>query len=89
MLIFNNALLYTLKIPANEKGLRRFCLWALGMAVLTLEKIRQKPDFTTGQQVKISRRSVKATIFFTSLFVGNNWALNYPVSIQWTPFAYG
>ncbi len=72
----HNALLYTLKIPANEKGLRRFCLWALGMAVLTLEKIRQKPNFTTGQEVKISRRSVKATIFFTSLFVGNDWALN-------------
>jgi farnesyl-diphosphate farnesyltransferase len=73
----NNALRYTLKIPASEKGLRRFCLWALGMAVLTLDKIRQKPDFTTGQQVKISRRSVKTTIFFTSLFVRNNLILNY------------
>ncbi len=73
----NNALRYTLKIPAHEKGLRRFCLWALGMAVLTLEKIRQKPDFTDGQQVKISRRSVKTTIFFTSLFVGNDRMLNY------------
>ena len=72
----NNALRYTLIIPAREKGLRRFCLWALGMAVLTLDKIRQYPDFTTGQQVKISRRSVKVTIFFTSLFVGNNRILN-------------
>ena len=70
-----NALFYTLKIPAKEKGLRRFCLWALGMAVLTLEKIRQKPDFTTGKEVKISRRSVKTTIFFTSLFVGNDRVL--------------
>lgn len=71
-----NALVYTLKIPAKEKGLRRFCLWALGMAVLTLEKIRQNPNFTNGQEVKISRRSVKVTIFLTSLFVGNDWALN-------------
>ena len=70
-----NALIYTQKIPAKEKGLRRFCLWALGMAVLTLEKIRQKPNFTTGQEVKISRFNVKSTIFFTNLFVGNNWAL--------------
>lgn len=72
-----NALRYTLIIPAKEKGLRRFCLWALGMAVLTLEKIRQTPDFTEGQQVKISRRSVKVTIFLTSLFVSNDNILNY------------
>ena len=72
-----NALRYTLIIPAKEKGLRRFCLWALGMAVLTLEKIRQSPDFTEGHQVKISRRSVKVTIFLTSLFVGNDAILNY------------
>ena len=64
-----NALRYTLLIPHNEKGLRRFCLWALGMAVLTLDKIRQNPGYTNGQQVKISRRSVKTTIFLTSLFV--------------------
>ncbi len=72
-----NALRYTLLIPAKEKGLRRFCLWALGMSVLTLEKIRQKPEFTQGQQVKISRRSVKLTIFLTSLFVGQNRILGY------------
>jgi len=73
----DNALRYTLIIPTSEKGLRRFCLWALGMAVLTLEKIRQNPEFTKGQQVKISRRSVKTTIFLTSMFVGNDRILNY------------
>ena len=72
-----NALRYTLIIPEKEKGLRRFCLWALGMAVLTLEKIRQNPEFTQGHQVKISRRSVKATLFLTSLFVGQDRILNY------------
>ena len=72
-----NALRYTLIIPASEKGLRRFCLWALGMAVLTLEKIRQNPDFTQGKQVKISRRSVKATVILTSLFVGWDKILGY------------
>ncbi len=64
-----NALQYTLNIPASEPGLRRFCLWALCMAVLTLDKIRQRPDFTDGTQVKISRRSVKVTVFLTSLLV--------------------
>jgi 4,4'-diapophytoene synthase len=73
----NNALRYTLMIPAKEKGLRLFCLWALGMAVLTLDKIRQYPEFTEGQQVKITRRSVKLTIFLTRLFVGQNRILEY------------
>lgn len=72
-----NALRYTLMIPEKEKGLRKFCLWALGMAVLNLEKIRQTPDFTLGQQVKISRNSVKAIIFLTSLFVGQDRILTY------------
>jgi 4,4'-diapophytoene synthase len=70
-----NALRYTLMIPAKEKGLRKFCLWALGMAVLTLDKIRQHPDFIDGKEVKITRRSVKVTIFLTSLFVRQNWIL--------------
>jgi farnesyl-diphosphate farnesyltransferase len=70
-----NALRYTLMIPAKEKGLRKFCLWALGMAVLTLEKIRQHPDFTDGKEVKITRRSVKITILLTSIFVKQNWIL--------------
>lgn len=61
-----NALDYTLMLPARETGIRKFCLWALGMAVLTLRKIHENPLFTSGQQVKISRRSVKATIILTS-----------------------
>jgi farnesyl-diphosphate farnesyltransferase len=62
-----NALRYTLLIPAHEEGIRRFCLWALGMAVLTLRKINNNPDFIAGNQVKISRRTVKACIFFTNV----------------------
>lgn len=61
-----NALEYTLHIPARESGMRKFCLWALGMAVLTLRKLDQHPDFVDGQQVKISRRAVKATVLATS-----------------------
>lgn len=65
----HNALTYTLFFPRSEKGIRRFCLWAVGMAVLTLRKIHNHLDFTTGQQVKISRRAVKGTVFVTSLTV--------------------
>lgn len=70
-----NALTYTCMIPSHEKGIRRFCLWALGMAVLTLNKINRHRDFNDSSQVKITRRTVKATILTTSLFVSNNWML--------------
>jgi farnesyl-diphosphate farnesyltransferase len=71
-----DALTYTCMIPAHETGIRRFCLWAVGMAVLTLNKLNKHRDFTEGTQVKISRRSVKATIFATNLLAGNNRGLN-------------
>lgn len=64
-----DALSYTLLIPSREVGIRRFCLWALGMAVLTLNKLNKYKDFSDGAQVKISRSSVRATVVLTSLFV--------------------
>jgi farnesyl-diphosphate farnesyltransferase len=72
-----NALAYTLMLPASETGLRRFCLWALGMAVLTLKKLNRHPEFRSGQEVKISRRSVKATVALTSLFAGSDRTLRW------------
>ncbi|UOA07209.1 phytoene/squalene synthase family protein [Methylobacter sp. S3L5C] len=71
----NNALLYTLKIPTHETGIRNFCLWALGMAVLTLKKIKQNLDFNHSDQVKITRKSVKATILATKLMGRSNFLL--------------
>jgi len=67
-----NALEYTMLIPASEKGIRRFCFWALGMAILTLRKINKHKNFRSGQEVKISRRSVKATVAATELVLGSN-----------------
>ncbi len=64
-----NALEYTLLIPRNEIGIRRFCLWAIGMAVLTLRKLSNNKDFSDSSQVKISRNSVKATILISNTFV--------------------
>ena len=72
----HNALLYTQKIPAHETGIRNFCLWALGMAVLTLRKIKKNLDFINANQVKITRNSVKATILTTRLIGGNNLLLS-------------
>ena len=61
-----NALEYTLMIPSKEIGIRRFCLWAIGLAVLTLRKIERNPRFTAGAQVKITRRAVAMTRLLTN-----------------------
>lgn len=67
-----NAQRYTLLIPAKEHGLRTFCLWAIGMGLLTLRKLNRRRDFSAGRQVKISRRSVLAVIAATRLARGGN-----------------
>lgn len=64
-----NALRYTLIIPGHEKGIREFCLWALGMAMLTLRKINKNLGYTNSDQVKISRNSVKATVMVVTMSV--------------------
>jgi farnesyl-diphosphate farnesyltransferase len=70
-----NALEYTLLIPGRETGIRRFCLWAVGLAVLTLRKIHKNPGFTAGFQVKISRSAVTMTRILTDLSIRNDWML--------------
>lgn len=67
-----NALTYTLIIPAHETGIREFCLWALGMALLTLQKIHAHLDFIESSQVKITRRAVKSTIVTSRLARGHD-----------------
>lgn len=67
-----NALNYTLLIPSHETGIREFCLWALGMAVLTLRKIHSNLYFSDSGQVKITRRAVKATVLTSRLTRGND-----------------
>jgi len=70
-----NALTFTLLIPPNEIGIRRFCLWAIGLAVLTLRKINANPGFVSGAQVKVKRSTVTVTRILTSVAIGNNWML--------------
>ncbi len=72
----HNALKYTQLIPAHETGIRNFCLWALGMSVLTLKKIKQNPGFSHSDQVKITRNSVKSTILATRLTGRSNSLLS-------------
>jgi farnesyl-diphosphate farnesyltransferase len=70
-----NALEYTCMVPKREVGIRRFCLWAIGLAVLTLRKLHRHPAFRSAAEVKVSRRTVKATVFATNLTLMSNRAL--------------
>ena len=70
-----DALRFVLMLPPRETGIRRFCLWPLGMAVLTLRRIHATPAFRSGHEVKISRRSVRAVIAVTSALVRSNVGL--------------
>jgi farnesyl-diphosphate farnesyltransferase len=92
-----NALTYTLLIPRQEVGIRNFCLWAIGFALLTLRKINKNLDYTDGSQVKISRLSVKGTVLMSRLAVQNDGLLRLlfylaafrlpltPTSTRWSP----
>jgi len=60
-----NALEYTLLIPANESGIRRFCLWSLVLAVHTLQGVHANPGFRDSAQIKVSRRTVRRTVRIT------------------------
>lgn len=70
-----NALSFTLLIPGKEAGIRRFCLWALGLAILTLRKISATPGFTSGRQVKVPRSAVALTRISTNMTVRSDWML--------------
>jgi farnesyl-diphosphate farnesyltransferase len=70
-----DALTYTLLIPRQETGIRNFCLLAIGLAVLTLRKINRHRDFSVSSTVKISRRSVKATLLTSHFTVAHDYLL--------------
>ena len=70
-----NALAYTLLIPPAETGIRRFCLWAVGLAILTLRKIAANPRFTCGADVKVSHSALAMTQIFTDIALRRDWML--------------
>ncbi|MDE2148593.1 MAG: squalene/phytoene synthase family protein [Gammaproteobacteria bacterium] len=91
-----NALTYTLAIPSAHTGIRRFCAWAIGLALLTLRNIHRKPDFAAGAEVKVSRRALATAIMLTNMAVHSEAALRWlfewiagelplaPLSARWS-----
>ncbi len=72
-----NALEFTCHLPSRELGMRRFCLWALGLAVLTLRKIHGNPHYRSSEQVKVSRPTVRATVAATNFMVARDGGLQW------------
>lgn len=66
------ALAYILYIPKAEIGMRRFCLLALGLAVLTLDKLASDEKITAIHPHKISRRAVAWFYRFTKIAAHSN-----------------
>ena len=62
-----NALAYTLWIPRSESGMRKFCLWAIGMAIATLQNIYRQQHYGCAEEVKITRRKLKTIILVSNM----------------------
>jgi len=62
----SNALDYTLLIPKKETGIRKFCMWAIGLAVFTLQNINKTRDYTCGKDIKISRQRTRNIIMVSN-----------------------
>lgn len=72
-----NALAYVQLLPAEEVGIRRFCLWSIAMAALTLQRLNANPAYRCGNEVKISRRAVRTTVLSFGLAAGRDTMLRH------------
>ena len=70
-----SSLSYIFLIPRQEIGMRRFCLLAFGLAVMTLEKIAARKEFGNKPAVKLSRNTVWIFYSFTKLAAGNDFLM--------------
>lgn len=66
---------YISLLPENEIGMRRFCFLAFGLAVMTLEKITSRKEFSNQFEVKLSRNSVWIFYAFTKIAAGNEFLM--------------
>jgi len=68
----DKAMEYCLLLPPSQSGIRRFCLWPVLLAVLTLKKINTRRGFNTGREVKVSRNTVRISAVFVRTLGGSN-----------------
>ena len=68
----DDAMRYVRTIPRRQIGMRVFCLWSIGLAVLTLRKIRRDPVAERRHGTKVSRSSVRATLVCSDASAGHD-----------------
>lgn len=64
------AMQYVRLLPESQRQLRVFCLWSIGLSVLTLRKIQRQSVSERLGGTKVSRNSVKATLVLSGLSAG-------------------
>lgn len=57
-----DAMDFTCRLPVSQQGIRQFCLWAIGMAALTLKRVVSQPG-----EAKITRRQLKGVVLASRL----------------------
>lgn len=72
-----DGLRFILMIPAGETGIRRHLLWTLGLSVLALRRLHMTPAFRNGEEVTLSRSSVRAVLLLTSALAWSDSALRF------------
>lgn len=79
------ALQYALLIPTRHTGIRRFMLWAIGLALLTLRRVRRSP----GAAVKVSHAELRGVMHLTRLSQRSNLGLRllYKMASHTLPLA--
>lgn len=66
----DHAMQYVHALPRQHRGLRVFCLWSIGLSVLTLRKIQRQSIAERLHGTKVSRASVKATLLLSDASAG-------------------
>ncbi|MDH5738549.1 MAG: squalene/phytoene synthase family protein, partial [Gammaproteobacteria bacterium] len=71
-----NALEYSLLIPPQESGVRKFLLWNVNMAISTIRNIHERPGYRSGEEVKISKAHLIKTILLTNAAIKSDHYLD-------------
>ena len=69
------ALDYALLIPAKHAGIRCFVLWAVGLALLTLQKVHKHPQARPGEVYKVSHQGVAKVMHMTRMYAHSEASL--------------
>ncbi len=70
-----NALNYSLCIPSRHRGIRIFLLWAIGLALPTLQRVYRSDDYYQGHTVKMAKSQTILITQYIALFAGQDQML--------------